>query len=110
MIPETVPERLRRYFDHPGAWDDVKQAILDHDPSCSSLPNIWLPRSGGVSCPSDLARCDDCGVMFYNEGLMGQYPPGWNWGDPVLQTEDADEPGEFYEAELCECCGRRRCQ
>jgi hypothetical protein len=103
-----LPPHIRWYFGHPGAWDSVKDAIRNHDQTCRSLKDIWLARTGGVSCPSDLARCDDCGVMFYNEGLLGQYPPGWKTGDPILETEDPDEPGEFYEATLCECCGRKR--
>lgn len=107
-VPDTVPVSLRWYFSHVGCWDSIKQAILEHDPSCVSLKDIWLARTGGVSCPSDLGRCDDCKVMFYNEGLMGQYSPnGWKSGDPVLQTVDPDD-GEEYEATLCECCGRKR--
>lgn len=103
-----VPERLRWYFKHPGCWENIKQAILEHDPTCVSLPDIWLARTGGVSCPSDLDRCDDCDVTFYNEGLMGQYPPVWSGDESqILQTVDKDD-GDTYEARLCECCGRKR--
>lgn len=99
---DRVPESLRWYFQHPGAWENIKQAITDHDPSCVSLPDIWTGRTGGVSCPSDLGTCDDCGVSFYNEGLMGQYPPNWQTGDPVLTDDDG------CEARLCDCCGTAR--
>lgn len=102
-----LPGHLRWYFDHPGAWDHVKDAILKHDPTCRSLPDVWLGRTGGVSSLSDLGTCDDCGVTFYNVGLMGQYSPDWKTGDPILQTKDPDD-GEEYQATLCECCGRKR--
>lgn len=98
---EHLPRSLHWYFQHPGAWDHIKQAILDHDPTCKSLPEVWTGRTGGVSCPSDLARCDDCEVSFYNEGLIGKYAPGWKFGDPILETDGR-------EADLCECCGRKR--
>jgi hypothetical protein len=103
-----LPPRLKSYYDRPGLFSHIQQAILAHDPSCLSLPDLWLGHVGGVSCPSDISDCDDCGVTFYNEGLMGQYPPDRNWkiGDPVLQTVDDD--GDFFEAQLCECCGRIR--
>jgi hypothetical protein len=99
--------QMKRYYVTPGVFDEVKKAILEHDQTCASLPDIWLGRTGGVSCPSDLDACDDCGVTFYNEGLMGQYPPDWKTGDPVLMTRDADD-GLEYEARLCDCCGRKR--
>lgn len=107
---DLVPHGLRWYFTTPGAWDSVKDAILEHDKTCKSLPYIWLARAGGISSPMDLGTCDDCGVTFFNEGIMGQYPPDWKMGDPIMQTErwPDEEPGEMYEATLCHCCGRRR--
>lgn len=103
----ALSPRMKSYYDRPGLFDRVKRDILAHDQTCASLPDLWLARAGGVSCPSDMADCDDCGVTFYNEGLMGQYPPGWKMGDPVLQTLD-EEDGLEYDATLCECCGRER--
>jgi hypothetical protein len=102
----TVHPRLAWYFEHPGSWPRVKQQIIEHDQSCISLVEVWTPRRGGVSCSSDLGVCDDCSVTFYNEGLMGQYPPDWHFGDQVLQTQD--DEGDDAEARLCECCGRKR--
>lgn len=103
-------EKIERSLRVPGLFDYVKAAILEHDRTCQSLGDIWLGRTGGVSCPSDIDKCDDCGVTFYNEGLMGQYPPGWKTGDPVLQTQRYLDEGDEdeYEATLCECCGRKR--
>lgn len=103
----ALSPRMKSYYDRPGLFDSVKKAILEHDQSCVSLPDIWLGHTGGVSCPSDMASCHDCGVVFYNEGLVGQYPPNWRQGEALLQTVDPDD-GEEYEAELCECCGRKR--
>lgn len=103
----ALSPRMRSYYDTPGLFDRIKRDILTHDQTCASLPDLWLGHEGGVSCPSDQESCDDCGVVFYNEGLIGQYPPGWKSGDPVLQTVDPDDEEE-YEAVLCECCGRRR--
>lgn len=101
----AVPEQLHWYFRHPGAWENIKTAILTHDSSCASLPHIWTGRTGGVSCPGEQRDCDDCGVCFYNEGLLGQYGPGWRLGDPILTTTD---DGDATEAVLCDCCGTRR--
>lgn len=67
----------------------IKYELLGHDPECRSLSEAWLPREGGVSCPSDLFDCSDCGVMFFNEGCYGG-------------VED-DEGWYMY----CDCCARR---
>jgi hypothetical protein len=106
----ALSPRMKSYYDRPGLFDRIKKAILEHDQTCVSLPDIWLGHAGGVSCPSDQTTCDDCGVVFYNEGLMGQYPPGWKMGDPVLTDRLYVDEGdsEEYELSLCECCGRKR--
>lgn len=75
---------------HP-TWQRVRDGIVAHDQTCSSLDYVWLPRNGGVSCPSDLDWCEDCGVCFFNEGVNA-------W--PHWEAED-----RWY---LCECCFKGR--
>lgn len=65
-------------------WKEIKDKLLVHDSTCQSLIHAWLPRKGGVSCPSDLFWCEGCFVSFFNEGSFGC--PEW----------------------LCECCNRVR--
>jgi hypothetical protein len=66
--------------DGGGYFDNQRDKLLVHDPTCQSLSDPWLPRKGGVSCPSDLFWCMECGTAFFNEGSY----PDW----------------------LCECCYR----
>ena len=97
----NVPTSLHWYFNDKGAWDSVKKDITSHDPTCESLKHIWCGRTGGLSAFGEQSECDDCEVTFYNEGLMGQYAPGWKTGDPVEETDGCS-------AQLCDCCGRKR--
>ena len=87
----------------PSCYDQMfpstQEAWNTHDRSCASFKDLWLGHKGGVSCLGEQTDCDGCGHCFYNEGLMGQYGPGWSEGDPILQTEDG------YEAMFCACCG-----
>ena len=103
---DGIPKSLHWYFRDPGAWDHVKQEIRDHDKDCRSLPDIWTARTGGVTGLSDIDRCDDCEVMFYTEGIFGQFSDDPD-DDTVLQTVDLED-GESYDAKLCDCCGRKR--
>jgi hypothetical protein len=91
---------FKSYLDNPNGSDAVKKQLREHDPSCASLIDVWMPRRGGVSCPGDLGECSRCELTFYNEGLFGQYTDDWKLGDPVYTDEDGDE------LHLCECCGR----
>lgn len=69
-----------------GGWRvRIKYELLGHDQECRSLSEAWLPREGGVSCPSDLFNCYGCQVMFFNEGCYGDNDGGW----------------------YCDCCARR---
>ena len=97
----NIPTALHWYFNIDGAWDSIKKAIVDHDSTCNSLKWVWTGRTGGVSAFGEQNDCDDCDVTFYNEGLMGQYAPGWKTGDFVEETNE-------YRAQLCDCCGRKR--
>lgn len=91
---------LNRFQQHPGMhrwltdpdgggrFTRQRDAILAHDPACSGLKDVWLPRKGGVSCPSDLTDCHGgCGVTFFNEGT-------------VIAFEDCPESWHYY----CACC------
>ncbi len=72
-------------------FTDQRARILTHSPICNSLDHVWTPRTGGIVCLSDLASCDGCNIIFFNEGLA--------------MHEIAD--GIHY---LCACCARRRGQ
>lgn len=73
-------------------FPDLRRRWDLHDGSCESLPWFWAGYSGGVTSPSDLEHCRECGVDFYREGVA------WvNHADV-----DADE-----EIRLCGCCARR---
>ncbi len=72
-------------------WSRIRIQLEEHDQTCKSLSDPWLPREGGVSCPSDLLWCEDCNVSFFNEVLYAW--PDWNAEDPEW---------------LCECCKRKR--
>lgn len=74
-------------------FPDIRADYEAHSKACVSLRYMWLARRGGVSCPSDLDDCTDCGVTFYNEGVA------WLNYDA---TDDEDE------VRLCGCCASRR--
>jgi hypothetical protein len=67
---------IQKWIDNPdggGRFLKQRDAIVKHDPECASLEHAWLPRKGGVACPSDLSYCDaECGVTFFNEGVYVQ--------------------------------------
>jgi hypothetical protein len=73
-------------------FEDVRKAWDDHDKTCESLRWLWLGRSGGVTCLSDITDCSVCGVTFYNEGVLNI---NWKASDPDAQPD--------YR---CECCRR----
>lgn len=101
-VPVGVPEHLAWYFRHPGAWRRIKDAIVAHDKTCSSLVHVWAGHTGGVSSFAELGECGDCDVTFFVDGLTGGYPPGWQAGDTVEVDEEGDP------VDLCDCCARRR--
>lgn len=101
-IPAGVPESLHWYFRHPGAWPNVKDAIVTHDKTCSSLEHVWAAFTGGVSGFGEQADCLDCGVTFLVDGLTGAYAPGGSEGDAPEVDADGDP------VDLCDCCGRAR--
>ncbi|NUS13455.1 MAG: hypothetical protein HOY69_18975 [Streptomyces sp.] len=70
-------------------FPERRDALLAHDPNCRSLNRAWTPRARGSVCPSDLADCEDCDVVFFIEGL-GLYE---------INGEDT---------ELCDCCARKQ--
>jgi hypothetical protein len=82
----------RRPWCYERLFGDVRRDWDRHDPTCESLHYFWLGHEGGVSCPSDLDTCSDCGVMFYIEGLA--------WVNHHCLDEDA--------VLLCGCCARSR--
>lgn len=55
--------------DFTNALPGIEEDWLRHDRTCTSLEYFWLPRLGGVSCPSDLDTCGSCGTTFFNEGI-----------------------------------------
>lgn len=79
----------------PEVFPEIRQDYENHDENCESLVDMWLGRSGGVSCPSDLGDCDGCSVTFYNEGL-------------VWPNFDECENPDVREIWLCGCCARKR--
>lgn len=84
----------QRWLDDPDGglrYTGQGQAIRAHDQSCVSLGEAWLPRKGGVSCPSDLTECEGgCGVTFFWEGMH-----------PVF------EACPFSEHWYCACCATK---
>jgi hypothetical protein len=73
-------------------FPEYRETYYAHAQDCVSLPDMWLPRSGGLTCPSDLDTCTGCNVTFYNEGLC------WvNW----------EAPDEEDEIRLCGCCAEK---
>lgn len=77
--------------DGGGHNPGLMKEILAHDPACTSLRDIWMPRRTGKSCPSDLTTCHGpCGLTFYNEGLG-------------MKFEDCPESWHYY----CTCCAAK---
>jgi hypothetical protein len=62
-----------------------------HDATCQSLRWYWWGRSGGVTALGDVSGCDDCDLMFWNEGVV--FVDGGPAGDDL---------------DLCACCARQR--
>jgi hypothetical protein len=81
FVEERIAEGLA-YAPLRSHYEQLQQ----HDGTCKSLDEVWLPSQGGVVCPSDLMDCMDCGLTFFNEGL--------GWGFPERDW-------------ICECCSRR---
>ncbi len=84
-----------------GEWrTQTRDAILAHSENCRSLDQVWLPRSKGVTCPSDWFGCEDCGIWFANEVTYGYVENA---------TEDAyPYPDCFPFGYFCDCCWRKR--
>ena len=83
-------EQARRPWCYDLLFDRIRKDWDAHDKTCKSLPDLWLGRRGGVSCPSDLTDCDKCGATFFNEGVTDL-----NWDRPDAEPD--------YR---CECCRR----
>jgi len=71
-----------------GCCSSHYRQVLDHDRTCTSLHNVWLPRCRGAS-GCDIESCGACDLIF------------------------ADSIGLVYvelacgtEVSLCECCTR----
>lgn len=72
-----------------GCFKATGDKVRQHDPSCKSLEDVWMPHKGGTTCLSDLFWCQECEVDFYNEGLR-------------ILFEDCPGFWHYY----CECCSR----
>ena len=97
-MPEPAPAwtDTRAYIERWAAdpeggarFPELRDQLLAHEPTCSSLNRAWTPRAKGSVCPDDLSPCEDCDVWFFIEGL-GLY-----------ETDDED-------IELCACCAGKR--
>jgi hypothetical protein len=86
-LPDWVVERAEQMV-RDGKFADHYQAMLDHDRTCTSLNNAWLPTPGGVG-GCDIEACDACDLLFTDaEGLLFvELPCG-------------------VRVYLCECCTR----
>lgn len=77
----------------PAVLESVAADWKAHPADCASLKDFWF-GGGGVTCPSDIGRCDgECGATFFVEGL------GWGMADLAGDDEDVW---------LCDCCARSR--
>lgn len=86
---------LQRWLADPdggGRFTSQRDRITTHRQDCDSLTHAWLPRKGGVSCISDSATCQGCGIDFFWEGL---YAP----------ERDCAYTNHFY----CKCCLTEEC-
>jgi hypothetical protein len=85
----TYIERWAQDPEGGAKFPERRDALLAHNPDCSSLDRAWTPRMRGKVCPSDLDPCEDCDVWFFTDGL-GLY-----------EIDDED-------VELCDCCAQKR--
>lgn len=90
--PVAVTFEAKRPYCYDELFSYIRVNWDAHDKGCESLEWLWLGHPGGVSCPSDLTDCENCGVTFYNEGVAN-----------VLWREPGTE--RLY---LCSCCARSR--
>lgn len=91
--PQGITDYVLRWLDNPdggGVSTGQRDAIRAHDQMCPSLAHAWLPRRGGVSCPSDLMECQSCEITFFWEGLR-------------VAFEDCPWSNHWY----CVCCRDR---
>lgn len=79
--------------EHAERFRDVADQIRDHDQSCRSLQEVWLPHVGGRSCPQDIHPCSKCRLVVFNEGLV--------WED-ILDERLFDGERALYH--WCHCC------
>jgi hypothetical protein len=90
MAPRAVLDSyILKWLDDPkggGVFTRQRDGIRSHNPECTSLERVWLPRLGGVSCPSDLSECESCGITFFWEGLH------------------AADGCPYYLCNYCQCC------
>jgi hypothetical protein len=86
----TAPDYVRAWLGNPdggGRFTGQRDKIRAHDPTCPGLAHAWLPRKGGVSCPTDSMPCQGCGIEIYWDGLRTAF-------------EDCPESNHWY----CPCC------
>lgn len=100
--PLSLEEKIAdlvKFVDDPehGVFESVIKGIHDHDKTCQSLPETWVGRRGGVSCPSDWFICYKCELSF----LWGASGSTEVW---LLDKYDGEE--EYYDENVCECCSR----
>lgn len=85
--PDWVEQRARELIA-AGFCADHYQRLLDHDPTCTTLHNVWLPSPGGTS-GCDIEWCAGCELIFAD--ATGMVFIELACGTEVL---------------LCECCTR----
>lgn len=90
--PVPVVFQAKRPYCYDELFPHIRAHWDAHDKGCESLEWLWLSHPGGVSCPSDLTDCKDCGVTFYDEGVINVH-----WRTPAKDS--------LY---LCACCARGR--
>lgn len=87
---------LQQWLDSPdggGMFTAQRDQILAHGLDCPGLSDVWMPRRGGHSCPSDLIECDGCGITFFWEGIR------------VVDEDSCLYSNHFY----CACCATTEC-
>jgi hypothetical protein len=82
----TLTDHGRRWTQDPnggGRFPGLRDAVLAHDQTCTSLNEIWTPHKGGVTGFGDTRDCDgDCNVTFYVEGTITAFedcPNSWHY-------------------------------
>lgn len=68
-------------------FSNIRDSILSHDQSCSSLEHAWLPRRKGTTSLGDIMGCEICDLTFFWEGVVGLFD---------------DCPESFWY--FCSCC------